>query len=393
MEICSPVDYHMNYHWNIYSCVFFTNESLAYNPVIATEEVMSVPVESVPRGHLELHPRIPLSPPDNDLIVPTRSQDDLIKIVEWDHMNLALFYPLSLSSTFAVRAMLYPFAVVRSRLQLQKQHAVYKNTFDAFVNISKKEGIRGLFRGFWVTIPQLSTSLIYSTVYEKFRSILNRDFGIYSVAGVSSLAGGAASFCSQSIFVPTDIIAQYMMIYYKADKFVAGSDRRVLNYVLNEKNPRLTLGLRFIRAIYKVDGPRGFYRGFFASAMVATPSCLVFWPVYYWIQDLFNWIREKTTGRPGILLFDQAVAATIGGAASSICTNPMEMLRIRLQIHRTNYMDTMTKMLKEEKHLIFTKGLTPRMLSYSIYCCIIMVGYEAVKRVCVLPEYKDKIVW
>ncbi|VDK67214.1 unnamed protein product [Cylicostephanus goldi] len=228
--------------------------------------------------------------------------------------------------------MLYPFAVVRSRLQLQKQHAVYKNTLDAFVNISKKEGIRGLFRGFWVTVPQLSTSLIYSTVYEKFRSILNRDFGIYSVAGVSSLAGGAASFCSQSIFVPTDIIAQYMMIYYKADKFVAGSDRGVLNYVLNEKNPRLTLGLRFIRAIYKVDGLRGFYRGFFASAMVATPSCLVFWPVYYWIQDLFNWIRKKTTERPGILLFDQAVAATFGGAVSSICTNPMEMLRIRLQV-------------------------------------------------------------
>ncbi|VDM69516.1 unnamed protein product [Strongylus vulgaris] len=247
--------------------------------------------------------------------------------------------------------------------------------------------------GFWVTVPQIGTSFIYSTVYEKFRSVLNQDLGINSVAGISSLAGGAASFCSQSIFVPTDIIAQYMMVYYKADKFVAGTDRAVLDYVRNEKNPRLTLGLRFVRAIYKVDGLRGFYRGFCASALVYVPSCLVFWPVYYWVQDLFNWMRKRTTESPGLLLFDQAVAATLGGAVSTICTNPMEMFRIRLQVHRTDYKDTLARMLRNEKHLIFTKGLTPRMLSNSIYCCIVMVGYEIVKRICVLPEYRDKIKW
>ncbi|KHJ81555.1 hypothetical protein OESDEN_18758, partial [Oesophagostomum dentatum] len=158
------------------------------------------------------------------------------------------------------------------------------------------------FQGFWVTVPQISTSFIYSTVYEKFRSVLNQDLGLNSVAGISSLAGGAASFASQSIFVPTDIIAQYMMVYYKADKFVSGSNKAVIDYVRNEKNPRLTLGLRFVRAIYKM--------------------------------------RKRTTDSPGILLIDQAVAATFGGAASSICTNPMEMFRVRLQIHRTNYKET-----------------------------------------------------
>lgn len=46
-------------------------------------------------------------------------------------------------------------------------------------------------------MPQIGTSFIYATVYEKLRAVLNQDFGINSVAGISSLAGGAASLASQ----------------------------------------------------------------------------------------------------------------------------------------------------------------------------------------------------
>ncbi|EPB77509.1 hypothetical protein ANCCEY_03418 [Ancylostoma ceylanicum] len=239
---------------------------------------------------------------DDELsIVAGRCNQGMLKVIEWDHMNLAVFYPAALTSTWAVRTVLYPLAVLRSRLQLQKQHTVYKNTLDAFINISKKEGFRGLYRGFWVTVPQIGTSFIYATVYEKLRAVLNQDFGINSVAGISSLAGGAASFASQSIFVPTDIIAQYMMVYYKADKFISGNDKAVIEYM-----------------------------------------------------------RRRTTDSSGLLLLDQAVAAALGGACSTVCTNPMEMFRIRLQVHRTDYRDTLARMIRNEKYYVFTKGLTPR---------------------------------
>lgn len=45
-----------------------------------------------------------------------------------------------------VRTSLYPLAVLRSRLQLQKQHLVYRNTVHALVDTARSEGIRGLFR-------------------------------------------------------------------------------------------------------------------------------------------------------------------------------------------------------------------------------------------------------
>ncbi|VDO90592.1 unnamed protein product, partial [Haemonchus placei] len=215
-----------------------------------------------------------------------------------------------------------------------------------------------------------------------------------SVAGISSISGGAASFASQSIFVPTDIISQYMMVYYKADKFISGNDKAVIEYLRNEKNPRLTLGLRTVRAIYKIDGLKGFFRGFWASSLVYVPSCLVFWPTYYWCQDFFNWVRRRSSREgQGTLLLDQAVAATLGGACSTICTNPMEMFRIRLQVHRSDYVDTLARILRNEKQHIFTKGLAPRLISNSIYSCVVMVGYEVVKRFCVLPEFQDRVKW
>lgn len=61
-----------------------------------------------------------------------------------------------------------------------------------------------------MTVPQIGTSLIYTTVYEKLRAVLQYDFGIQSVALISSVAGGAASFCSQAIFIPTDIVSQHV---------------------------------------------------------------------------------------------------------------------------------------------------------------------------------------
>lgn len=155
--------------------------------------------------------------------------------------------------------MLYPLTVVKARLQLQKQTNAYKSMGDAFKSILRYEGGRALYRGFWVTIPQIGTSFIYTSVYEKLRAVLQYDCGVQSVALISSLAGGSASFCSQLIFIPTDIVAQNLMIYNYADKFVAGNDKRIIE-LLRTGDQKGTLGLRTVKAIYKVDGFFGFYR-------------------------------------------------------------------------------------------------------------------------------------
>uniref|UniRef100_A0A914Y5J6 Solute carrier family 25 member 44 n=1 Tax=Panagrolaimus superbus TaxID=310955 RepID=A0A914Y5J6_9BILA len=146
-------------------------------------------------------------------------EDQKLRIIEWQHLNLWKFYPLALASSFSVRCALYPMSVVKSRLALQKQNNVYRGMTHAFSQIIKTEGITALYRGFWVTIPQLSASFVYSTVYEGLRNVIRQTFDIRSASLVSSLAGGSASTTTQLIFVPTDIVAQYMMIYNNPQSF------------------------------------------------------------------------------------------------------------------------------------------------------------------------------
>jgi solute carrier family 25 protein 44 len=132
-----------------------------------------------------------------------------LHVVQWDHLNLYKFYPLALATSWSVRCMLYPMSVVKSRLQLQKQSNVYRGMTHAFTSILKNEGIGALYRvshslmknkfitqlfqGFWVTLPQLSASFIYSSVYEKLRNVLVANTSITSDQIVSALAGGSAS--------------------------------------------------------------------------------------------------------------------------------------------------------------------------------------------------------
>lgn len=44
----------------------------------------------------------------------------------------------------------------------------------------------------------------------------------------------------------------------------------------------------------------------------------------------------------------------------------------------------------QERFRIFSKGLTARMTASSIYSLAIILGYESVKKISVLPEYKVK---
>ena len=86
-------------------------------------------------------------------------------------MKMTKNQPFRLS--FTVRCFLYPLTLIRTRLQartyfscfcalalliqqhqVQHQSAVYSGTIDAFRQISKSEGFRGLYRGFWVSAFQ-----------------------------------------------------------------------------------------------------------------------------------------------------------------------------------------------------------------------------------------------
>lgn len=339
---------------------------------------------------------------------PFVQQNKKLLVIQWEHLNLYKFYPMALCSSWTIRCALYPMSVVKSRLQLQRQNNIYNGMSDAFIKIIRTEGVSALYRGFWMTLPQLSASFLYSSTYERVRDLLQTHVHIKNHSVVSALAGGIASPVAQLIFVPTDIVAQHMMVHNNPEAFGGGNKKVAVADAIRKDGleGKRTLGLRVIKAVYNVDGISGFYRGFFSAIMLYIPSTMVFWSTYYNALGVFRRIREKVTElehgkKPRTpeeiddrnLFLDQAVSGSIGGVASAIVTNPLEMLRIRLQVHRTSYRETLYRLWKYEKASVFTKGLAPRMVNNALYSSLVMLAYESVKRFSVLPEFKDKIVW
>ena len=77
----------------------------------------------------------------------------------------------------------------------------------------------------------------------------------------SSILGGTATLFDHLVTVPTDIVAQHMMIYKNAENFTNPKSQAVIKFLkLDNLTHHRTLGFRVIRAIWKVDGWRGFYR-------------------------------------------------------------------------------------------------------------------------------------
>uniref|UniRef100_A0A0R3RFL2 Mitochondrial carrier protein n=1 Tax=Elaeophora elaphi TaxID=1147741 RepID=A0A0R3RFL2_9BILA len=326
-----------------------------------------------------------------------------LQVIEWRHLDKYNLSAYIFTSSCSIRFLIYPFNFVKSRLQLQKQNTVYKGVRHALVHITRNEGLRGLYRGFLMTVPQNFAPLIYCNAYEKTRESLKFHLGLSSDKLVSALAGGTVSLLTQIIFVPTDITSQYMIIYNNPSAFIGNPHHAaILNYIQKYKAKLPSRpASQILRALYHIDGYRGFFRGYTVSTALGMSAGSIFWTVYYTCLESIRWCRRKflhnllgydKDGHPYLLL-DQGVAAATSSVVATTLTNPLEILRLRVQVQRATYAATVKTMWFDEKFRIITKGLLPRMINSCIYATATMTIYETLKKVCVLPEYQGRVIW
>ncbi|XP_006617082.1 solute carrier family 25 member 44 [Apis laboriosa] len=319
----------------------------------------------------------------------------LIRTIEWDMMDKTKFFPLSMLSSFSVRCCLYPLTVIKTRLQVQRHNYMYNGMIDACKKIYKIEGISGLYRGFWISSIQIVSGVFYVSTYEGVRYILRQNDVIGNIdSRVKSLiAGGAASLVGQTIVVPFDILSQHLMVLginNKQGKYIDKMGMNPLGLILEPGKSRAQISIDIIKSIYQRDGYRGFYRGYCASLCAYVPNSALWWGLYTSYQEelvrLFpEWVSH---------LFIQAVAGTLGGFTTTIITNPLDIVRARLQVQRLDSMFSAFKVLwVEEKLQMFTKGLSARLVQSASFSFSIILGYETIKRFSIVEEYKNCIRW
>lgn len=100
------------------------------------------------------------------------SGESQIQVIEWNMMDKWKFYPLSMLSSFSIRCLLYPFTLVKTKMQIQQRNSVYSGMWDCIRKIVDSEGLRGLYRGFWVSAFQIVSGVFYVSTYEGVRLTL-----------------------------------------------------------------------------------------------------------------------------------------------------------------------------------------------------------------------------
>jgi len=320
-------------------------------------------------------------------------QTQYIRTIEWDMMDKSKFLPLSTLSSFTVRTIVYPLTVIKTRLQIQKRtNPYYSGLFDAAKKIARYEGISGLYKGFWVTSFQIVSGVFYVSTYEQVRVLLQAN-NIENNRVRALIAGGCASIVGQTIIVPFDVIGQHVMVLGggvdgKMSLSAIGVNPLRIDY---EGKPRRKVVADIIRKVYKVDGVKGFYRGYFASLCTYVPNSALWWTFYHFYQDKLCQLLPIDMS----YLLLQSMAATLGGLTTTLLTNPLDAVRARLQVQRLQSMrHTFSSLFREEGAFgMFTKGLTPRLVQSMTFSWAIILGYETIKRISVNQEYRSQIRW
>ncbi|XP_049580272.1 solute carrier family 25 member 44a [Syngnathus scovelli] len=299
-------------------------------------------------------------------------QKGAIQIIEWEDLDKRKFYSLGVLMTLSTRATVYPASLVRTRLQVQKGKALYSGTVDAFCKILRTEGVRGLYRGFMINTFTLVSGQAYITTYELARRQVSR----YSSSNTlkSVVAGGAASLVAQTITVPIDVVSQHLMMGEHSGRFKAKP-----KMMLATAKRGATFGqTRDISVqIFAADGFRGFYRGYVASLLTYIPNSALWWPFYHFYAEQLS--SRAPSECPHLLL--QALAGPMAAATASTITNPMDVVRARVQVEgRSSVVETFKQLLAEEGLGAVTKGLSARIISSTPTSLLIVVGYETLKR-------------
>lgn len=318
----------------------------------------------------------------------TSANEAFIKTIEWDMMDKKKFFPLSMLSSFSVRCALFPLTVIKTQLQVQYKNDVYKGMIDAGVKIYRHEGFPGLYRGFWISSVQIVSGVFYISTYEGVRHMLSQ-YGA-SQRTKSLVAGGAASLVGQTIIVPFDVISQHAMVLgMGASGGVKAGNVNPLGIDF-ERCSRFRLTVEIAREVMRRDGFKGFYRGYVASMMAYVPNSAMWWAFYHLYQDELLKVCPLWVSH----LLVQCVAGSLGGFTTTILTNPLDIVRARLQVQRLDSMQVAFRELWHEEHFhMFFKGLTARLVQSAAFSFSIILGYETIKRVSVNEQYRHLIKW
>ncbi|KAK9794641.1 hypothetical protein WJX73_006445 [Symbiochloris irregularis] len=320
--------------------------------------------------------------------------------IDWSRLDKQKFIVYGAGLFSGVTVCLFPLSVIKTRqMAVQGAPSGLSGAVQVARGLVKHDGVRGLYKGFGtVMVGVLPARVLYLSTLEATKAMAYRHAEASTpnptaaAAAANFAAGGTASLVTQCIIVPVDVISQRLMI-------LGGTERSS-----GDRPPRLN-GWNMARAILRAEGVRGLYRGFGLSVVTFVPSSAVWWSAYGGYQKAIWRLLDRRRAQQGnlqpiglqppstsSLLTVQTMSALAAGATSACLTNPLDVLKTRLQVaqreaggQRPTMRATARQLLQEDGPRGLLRGLLPRMVNVSMWGTAMVTCYEFLKRLSEKP--------
>nr|XP_057904546.1 probable mitochondrial glutathione transporter SLC25A39 isoform X1 [Doryrhamphus excisus] len=239
----------------------------------------------------------------------------------------------------------------------------FSGTLDAFVKISRHEGLRSLWSGLPPTLVMaVPATVIYFTCYDQLRDFLRYGLGFHG-NHIPLIAGGLARLGAVTVISPLELIRTKM------------------------QSRRLTYGeLRVcIRSAVAQDGLLSLWRGWGPTVLRDVPFSAIYWFNYELVKAAL--CERSQTSQANFSISFTAGAAS--GAVAAILTLPFDVVKTRRQIQlgemdalgvpfkKTSSTWTIMKEIwREVGYRGLFAGFMPRVIKVAPACAVMISTYE-----------------
>lgn len=247
----------------------------------------------------------------------------------------------------------HPLDTIRIRMQIQTYPKMYKTWVHWGVRAVQREGFRGLFKGVISNSCGFAPSFSICFASKEFWHRAMKPIQI-SEDWKSYISGWFAGFVWCSTWVP----AELLKCRAQANK------KEYINYTTAMKE------------ILRESGPKGLYRGFWATVIRDVPCC-GFW---FWTYEYICRHYIKPDDSPSKVYTIKVIAGGLAGCMDWIPTYPIDVIKTKIQISKEevppSMWETSVKFYRLQGVRFFFKGIIPTCMVAFPCNAIVFVTYD-----------------
>lgn len=223
----------------------------------------------------------------------------------------------------------HPIDTIKARLQVIPGTTLQKGQGSVIIGtgseVVKNEGLAGLYRGLpTAIIGGVPGAFMYFGAYEFWKKhTLQIDY-LKKHPFISYLSAGMfAETVACMVFVPTDVLKERLQVQSKLNMYKYNSDVNAFKQVL------------------KTEGLRGLYKAYPATVFSFGPFSALYFLFYEKLKGLVvqndpnTYLQKvKESSHVQIGFFQSMICSMFAGAAASLITNPLDLVKLRLQVQR-----------------------------------------------------------